>query len=73
MVADLSVIEKDGAYYGCLDFDNSMIRYADERYLNIELIFEDESGLKIPKSAVVEKPYYGRHTFHRKNFHRERF
>ena len=55
MVADLSVIEKDGAYYGCLDFDNSMIRYADERYLNIELIFEDESGLKIPKSAVVEK------------------
>ena len=58
MVADLSVIEKDGAYYGCLDFDNSMIRYADERYLNIELIFEDESGLKIPKSAVVEKPYY---------------
>ncbi len=32
-----------------------MIRYADERYLNIELIFEDESGLKIPKSAVVEK------------------
>ena len=35
-----------------------MIRYADERYLNIELIFEDESGLKIPKSAVVEKPYY---------------
>ena len=56
MVADLSVIEKDGAYYGCLDFDNSMIRYADERYLNIELIFEDESRLKIPKSAVVEKP-----------------
>ena len=24
----------------------------------IELIMEDESGLKIPKSAVVEKPYY---------------
>ena len=26
--------------------------------LNIELILEDESGLKIPKSAVVEEQFY---------------
>ena len=58
MWADFSVIEKDGGWYGRLDFDNSMIRYADERYLNIELILEDESGLKIPKSAVVEEQFY---------------
>lgn len=55
---DLSVIEKNNKYYGCLDFDNSMIRYAQERYLNVELILEDESGLKIPKSAVVEENFY---------------
>ncbi len=55
MVADLSVIEKRRCLLWLPGFDNSMIRYADERYLNIELIFEDESGLKIPKSAVVEK------------------
>ena len=35
-----------------------MIRYATERYLDIELILEDESGLKIPKTAVTEKEFY---------------
>lgn len=58
MWADLSLIEKDGAYYGCLDFDNSMIRYAEDRFLNVELILEDESGLKIPKSSVVDQKFY---------------
>mgnify|MGYP001852506509 FL=1 len=58
MRAALTVIEKDGGYYGCLDFDNSMIRYADERFLNVELILEDESGLKIPKSSVIEEKFY---------------
>lgn len=56
--ADFSIIEKEGDYYGCLDFDNSMIRYAEERFLNVELILEDESGLKIPKSSVVEEKFY---------------
>ena len=58
MRAALSIEEKDGTYYGCLDFDNSMIRYAEERFLNVELILEDESGLKIPKSSVVEEKFY---------------
>ena len=31
----LTVIERQGKYYGQLDFDNSMIRYAEERFLNI--------------------------------------
>lgn len=56
--ADFSIITRDGDFYGCLDFDNSMIRYAEERYLNIELILEDESGLKIPKSSVIEEKFY---------------
>ena len=56
--ADFSIIIRDGDFYGCLDFDNSMIRYAEERYLNIELILEDESGLKIPKSSVIEEKFY---------------
>ena len=43
MWADISLIEKDGEYYGCVDFDNSMIRYAEDRFLNVELILEDET------------------------------
>ena len=35
-----------------------MIRYVNERYLDIELIIEDESGLKIPKSAEVSKDFF---------------
>ena len=58
MWADLTLIEKEGTYYGCLDFDNSMIRYAEDRFLNVELILEDESGLKIPRSAVVDQKFY---------------
>ena len=58
MWADLSVIQKEDGYYGCLDFDNSMIRYAEDRFLNIELILEDESGLKIPKTSVVDQKFY---------------
>lgn len=41
--------------YGYLTFTNSMIRYVQDRFLDIELILEDESGLKIPKSSVTEK------------------
>ena len=58
MWAGFSVLERDGDYYGVLNFDNSMIRYASERFLNVELILEDESGLKIPKSAVVEEQFF---------------
>ena len=35
-----------------------MVRYAKDRYLDIELILEDESGLKIPKSSVTKKDFY---------------
>lgn len=58
MWADFSVIQRNGGYYGCLDFNDSMIRYAGDRFLNIELILEDESGLKIPRSSVVEEDFY---------------
>lgn len=52
-------IQKSGKLtLGLLTFNSSMIRYAQERYLDIELILEDESGLKIPKSSVVKKEFY---------------
>ncbi len=43
---------------GFFTFDHSMIRYATERFLDLELILEDETGLKIPKSAVTKKDFY---------------
>ena len=43
---------------GYITFNESMVRYAGERFLDIQLVLEDESGLKIPKSSVVEKEFY---------------
>ena len=56
--AGFSIQTKKDISYGILTFDSSMIRYAEERYLDLELILEDESGLKIPKSSVVTKKFY---------------
>lgn len=56
--AGLTIKKKDGTYFAYLTFRNGMIRYADERFLDLELILEDESGLKIPKSSVVKKDFY---------------
>lgn len=57
-VAGFSIYNTKDTNLGFLTFDNSMIRYAEERYLDMELILEDESGLKIPKSSVADKKFY---------------
>ena len=54
----MRLTEKKNDVYGNITFKDSMIRYADERFVNIELILEDESGLKIPKTSVTEKDCY---------------
>lgn len=58
MKASISFLEQFDTPVVCLSFDNSMIRYVNDRYLDIELILEDESGLKIPKSAETLKDFY---------------
>jgi len=56
--AEFSIYDTGTIHLGVLTLDSSMIRYVDERYLDLELILEDESGLKIPKSAVTDKKFY---------------
>lgn len=58
LIAGLKIEKKDKQNIAYLSFSSSMIRYADERFLDIEIIIEDETGLKIPKSAVVEKEFF---------------
>jgi len=41
-----------------LQFNNSMITFAKDRYIEIEIILDDDVGLKIPNSAIVEKEFY---------------
>lgn len=53
-----SIIEKSDGYYGKLSVDSYMIRYATERFLDIELVTTGKSGMKIPVSAVTENDFY---------------
>ena len=41
-----------------LSFTNSMISFVNERFLDIELIMERQSGLKVPKSAITTKEFF---------------
>ena len=56
--AGLSIVKKGDDYYGHLAYDTAMIQYSNSRFLSVELILDDQSGLKIPKSAVIEKLFY---------------
>ena len=56
--ADLAIVRKGDDYYGHLTYDSAMIQYSNSRFLSVELILDDQSGLKIPKSAAIEKLFY---------------
>lgn len=56
--ADFSIFQKDGNYLGKLDISNSLIRFAGDRFIDIELLISRQNGLKIPNSAISEKVFY---------------
>lgn len=47
----------DGDYAQLL-FNNSCISFCTERFVDIELVVDDEQGLKIPNSAIAEKEFF---------------
>ena len=56
--ADLKVKKKGNSYFGYLSLDDYVVRYLDERYLDIDITLDSREGLKIPNSAVVKKKFY---------------
>ena len=48
----------EGDTFVSLTFTNSMVSFCTDRFLDIELLLEDETGLKIPNSAIVEKEFF---------------
>lgn len=58
MVGNLSIKKQGEQYMAYIGFSGGMIRYADERFLDLELIITDYTGLKIPKSSIVKKPFF---------------
>ena len=56
--AAVSVLRQNGKTYAKLDFNNSMITFASDRFVEIELLDNAREGLKIPNSAIVERTFY---------------
>lgn len=50
--------DKNDNSYGFISLSDSVVRYIEDRYLDVELILENETGLKIPKSSVTQKEFY---------------
>lgn len=41
-----------------LSFTNSMVTFCKDRFVDIELLIEEENGLKIPNTSIAEKNFY---------------
>lgn len=48
----------DGKHFIELKFNNSMITFCTDRFVDIELQIEEEEGLKVPNSAIVQKEFF---------------
>ncbi len=47
----------DGVY-AQLSFSNSCMTFCTDRYVDIELVVDNQKGLKVPKSAIAEKTFF---------------
>lgn len=56
--APFSLEEKDGDIYIIIECNTGMIRYASQRYIDIDLDIETVSGYKIPNSSVLTVDFY---------------
>lgn len=58
-MGDFSIMTgADGAAYGKLDFDQYMVPFVSDRYIDFELASEEVDGLKIPVTSVTTKNFY---------------
>lgn len=54
----ISFMTVDQEQYLILSFNNSMARYAKERYLDVELFIDTVHGLKVANSCIVSKDFF---------------
>ncbi|MBE5927351.1 MAG: hypothetical protein E7270_10355 [Lachnospiraceae bacterium] len=56
--AEFEIINNKGEIFGKLTLYKYVIRYADCRFIDIQININEVSGLKIPKSSLIEKEFY---------------
>ena len=55
---DINLFDRDGVHYVQIIFYSGMVRYSNERFLNVELVTNNQTGLKIPITSIVTKEFY---------------
>lgn len=53
-----SLIKEGENYFLNLSLNKGMVRYINDRFVDIELIMNDQIGLKIPQSAITSKEFF---------------
>lgn len=56
--SNYEIISKGSKKYLVLSFTNSMIRYASERFVDVELLLNQQNGLKISNTSIVQKSFF---------------
>ncbi len=56
--ATAKVINNKEELFAELSFNNSMVAFCTDRFIDLELQYTEESGLKIPLSSIVEKEFF---------------
>ncbi len=55
---NVTFLKIDDGYFARIDMNKYLVRYLDERFLDVTIDMQAESGLKIPNTAIVEKEFY---------------
>ena len=55
---DLELLDLEGKHYAVVSFSSGMVRYCNDRYLDIELVTNTQTGLKIPLTSIVTKEFF---------------
>lgn len=56
--AACSIIKNENKYFLNIYLRKAMVRYANDRFIDIELVMSEKSGLKIPQSAITTKEFF---------------
>ncbi len=58
LYTSFEIIEKTGEYFLNIPMKKYMSTFANERFLNVEIMLDSYEGLKIPNSSIVRKKVY---------------
>lgn len=56
--ASYSIIKGEEEYFLNISMKKAMVRYANDRFIDIELVMNEKTGLKIPQSAITTKDFF---------------